>query len=207
MKCLVIIWGLLALSPAFAQKQLLKCLGEEEKRFHLEKRTGPVYDLNQKLVGEMIQIPNAEIRPEYLKEICSPRNFSVSWKLLEYSITKGKDLFQIPRKVTGMQKEVALGMIQEYVEITRDTLLNFITAIQAEAPSAGCLKEEIPQLEQFFIEIKYLQEDVDLKQVFDGTDKKIFDHLKNYPKAFQRCRARLIKKKAKSGSVPEARKP
>lgn len=206
MKCFVICLTILMASPAFAQKKLLKCLGEEEKRFHLQKRQGPVYDLNQTLMGEMIQIPGAEIKPEYLKDICSPKNFSESWKLLEYSITKGKDLFFIPKKVTGMPREVSIGMIEDYVATTRETLLNFITKIQSEAPSAGCLKEEIPQLEQFFIEIKYLQEDVDLKQVFEGRDKKIFDQLKNYPKAFQRCEARL-KKKAKSGSVPEARKP
>lgn len=206
MKCIVIILTFLAITPAFAQKELLKCLGDEEKRFHLQKRTGPVYDLNQKLIGEMIQIPNAIVKPQYLKAICQPKEFSESWKLLEFSIIRGKNIFNVPSSVTGMQREVAHGMIEDYIDATREILVGFINAIQAEAPSASCLKEEIPQLDQFFTEIKHLQEDVDLAQVFAKKDTKIFNQLKKYPQSFERCRERL-KKKASSGSVPEAKKP
>lgn len=206
MKCIVIILSLFAVLPAFAQKELLKCLGEEEKRFHLQKSTGPVYDLNQKLIGEMVQIPNAIVKPQYLKTICAPKEFSESWKLLEFSILHGKKIFTIPSSITGMQREVAQGMIEDYIEATREILIGFINAIQAEAPSATCLKEEIPQLDQFFNEIKHLQEDVDLAQVFVKKDQKIFNRLKDYPQSFKRCRERL-KKKASSGSVPEAKKP
>lgn len=185
--------------------QILKCLGEEEKRFHLKKETGPVYDLNQRLIAEMIQIPKIELEPDNYLSICTGKKFSESWKLLEHSIKFGKKMFIIPKDVIGMQREMNKGMIDDYVEATREILLTFISQIQTISPHPACLKEEIPELDTFFTEIKYLQEDVDMKVIFMGRDKTIFEKLKNYPLAFEKCRTRL-KKKPKSSSTPPAKK-
>ncbi len=187
------------------ERQIVKCLAQEERRFHQKKQTGPVYDLNQRLIAELVQIPRVEVTPEDYRAICAQEKFSESWKLLELSIRKGKGLFLIPEDVSGMQKSMSEGMIEEYVDATREILLVFISQIQTLAPSATCLKEEIPVLDQFFTEIKYLQEDVSMRQLFEGKDIKIFDHLKNYPLAFEKCRARL-KKKAKSASPAAPKK-
>lgn len=195
---------LTAMAASARDRQILKCLGEEEKRFHLKKEVGPVYDLNQRLIAEMIQIPDTEITQEDYLIVCTGQKFSESWKLLEQSIVKGKNLFVIPKHVEGMQRAITQGMIDDYVEATKEILLNFISQIQSQAPTASCLKEEIPELDQFFTEIKYLQEDVDMQVLFKGKDLKIFEKLKNYPLAFEKCRARL-KKKAKPSSK-EARK-
>ncbi len=193
-------------APLWARDgQILKCLGEEEKRFHLKKETGPVYDLNQRLIAEMIQIPRIELDPDNYLAICAGQRFSESWKLLEHSIEFGKEMFIIPDDVIGMQKEMTKGMIDDYVEATREILLTFISQIQTISPTPVCLKEEIPELDKFFNEIKYLQEDVDMKVIFKGRDKKIFEKLKNYPLAFEKCRVRL-KKKPKSSSTPRAKK-
>lgn len=208
MKCLVIFFLILLSVPVLASKderQLLKCLGEEEKKFHLKKETGPLYDLNQRMISEMIQIPKAELTQEHFNDICSKTNFSPAWKLLELSLSKGKDIFEIPEGLSGTQKEVAQGMIDDFLEITSEIVLNFITQVQAAAPSATCLKEEIPDLDAFFNDIKYLQEDVEIKKIFAGRDVKIFEKLKDFPQAFQRCRERL-KKKLKSVSKPAAKK-
>lgn len=208
MKCLVIL--LFTLYPFMSWSagdfSILKCLGEEEKRFHLKKEAGPVYDLNQRLISEMIQIPNVQIRREDYLNICAGKQFSESWKLLEHSIKEGDDLFVIPEKIQGMQRQMTEGMIDDYVEATREILINFITQIQAISPTPTCLKEEIPQLDSFFTEIKYLQEDVDLKTIFKGKDQKIFEELKDYPLAFEKCRA-LLKKKVKSGSTERPKAP
>ena len=60
MKWFVIVF-LLNSAAAFGRTpELLKCLGAEEKAFHLKKDTGPSYDLNQRLIAEIIQIPNNE---------------------------------------------------------------------------------------------------------------------------------------------------
>lgn len=185
---------MLSTSLLARDRQILKCLGEEEKKFHLKKETGPVYDLNQRLIAEMVQIPNVEIDSEDYLAICTGENFSQSWKLLEHSLKKGKDLFTISSKVQGMQRNITQGMIEDYLEASREILLNFISQIQAASPTPTCLKENIPELDNFFTEIKYLQEDVDLKDIFKKKDEKIFAKLKNYPLAFEKCRAALKKK-------------
>jgi hypothetical protein len=185
--------------------QILKCLGDEEKRLHLKKDFGPIYDLNQRLIGELIQIPKVEINPTDYLVICTGEKFSESWNLLELSITKRKNLFVIPGNITDIQKNMIEGMIEDYIESCRDILLQVISQIQAQAPTATCLKEEIPELDLFFTEIKYLQEDVDPQIIFSGKDFKIFEKLKNYPLAFEKCRARL-KKKLKSKSTEPAKK-
>jgi hypothetical protein len=206
MKCFVTLI-LLSLSASLwaAEMKILKCLGKEEKRFHLNKQSGPVYDLNQRLISEMIQIPRISLQHDDAKTVCTDTKFSESWKLLELSIKKGKDIFFIPSEVTGLQREMAKGMIEDYVDATREILLNFISQIQTLSPTPTCLKEEIPELDVFFTEVKYLQADVDLQVIFKGKDQKIFEKLKHYPQAFEKCRARL-KKNAKPVSTKGARK-
>jgi hypothetical protein len=187
------------------ERQLLKCLGQEEKEFHLKKQTGPLYDLNQKMISEMLQIPTADIAAEDFKAICENPRMSPSWKLLELSMIKGKKLFVIPENVTGMQRQMAVGMLDDYLEATKEILLGFISQIQSHAPTPQCLKEEIPQLDEVLTEIKYLQEDVDIKKIFAGRDVKIFERLKDYPAAFEKCRQRLMRKNPKSESTEEAK--
>lgn len=203
MKHLVILLFAFECAAAFGASGLLKCLGAEEKRFHLNKRQGPVYDLNQKLISEIIQIPGAELKPEILRDVCRGGQFSESWKLLGHTLRSGKGIFVFRDRSTA---ELASGMADDYVEASRELLVGFITAIQAEAPSADCLKQEIPKLDEFFFKIKALQEDVDMKQIFADYDQKIFNDLKNYPKAFENCQRRL-KKKASSGVVSDPKKP
>ena len=191
---------------ARAANRLLMCLGSEEKRLHQRKDTGPLYDLNQKMTAEMIQIPDVTLPDADFKAVCQGRRFSESWKLLELSLRKGKNLFVIPASITGLQRSITQGMIDDYVETSKEILLGFISQIQTLSPTPNCLLEEIPLLNKFFIEIKYLQEDVDMKKIMAGKDEKIFEKIKDYPAAFQRCRDRA-KKNAKSVSTEEAKNP
>lgn len=206
MKCLVILFFTM-LSPLTlaAPGDILKCLGDEEKRFHLKKETGPVYDLNQRLISELIQIPGIQLAREDYLSACAGNNFSESWKLLELTIKKGKKIFAIPSELKGMQRGMAEGMIDDYIEASKEILLTFISQIQSQSPTPTCLKEEVPELDKFFYEIKYLQEDVDIRQIFEKREDRIMDRLKNYPLAFEKCRARL-KKKARSESTKRPKK-
>lgn len=205
MKVILILLFFLAIE-ARAANALLVCLGAEEKRLHVEKDTGPVYDLNQRITSEMIQIPEVAISPLDFKSVCRSRRYSESWKLLELSLRKGKGLFIIPEKVTGLQRSITEGMIDDYVEASKEILLSFIAQIQTLSPTPDCLYQEIPKLGKFFTEIKYLQEDVDIRKIMAGKDEKIFEELRGYPRAFQRCRDRL-KKKASSESTTPPKKP
>lgn len=191
---------------AHAANPLLLCLGSEEKRLHQEKITGPIYDLNQRITAEMIQIPSVSVSSDDFKAICSSKAASASWKLLELSLRKGKRLFVIPATVTGLQRSITEGMIEDYVEASKDILLTFISQVQTLSPTPACLTEEIPELSRFFTEIKYLQEDVDIEKIMAGKDSRIFEKIKEYPEAFQRCRER-IKKKARPASEASAKNP
>ena len=76
MKCIIFGFLFLLSFPTFAtrdERQLIKCLGAEEKMFHLKKQTGPLYDLNQRLISEMIQIPKAELDAEFYHEMCETK--------------------------------------------------------------------------------------------------------------------------------------
>jgi hypothetical protein len=191
---------------ARAANALLMCLGGEEKRLHQDKNTGPIYDLNQRVTAEMIQIPDVTITSEDFKNVCQSKRYSESWKLLELSLRKGKKLFIIPASVTGLQRSITEGMIEDYMEASKEILLSFISQVQTLSPTPDCLLNEVPELNKFFIEIKYLQEDIDIKKIMAGKDEKIFEKIKDYPQAFQRCRERL-KKKTKSESKTDAKNP
>lgn len=183
--------------------ELLKCLGKEEKYYHLKKVTGPSYDLNQRMMAEIIQIPHATIEPKALKTICGASS-GESWKLLQLSLIKGKDIFIVPKNITGMQKQMTEGMIDDYIEATREILLNLITQIQALAPTSDCLTTEFPELVHFFTELKYLQEEIDAAKIFKGRDEKIFNDLRSYRKAIKGCQERLNKKlKSESTRAPK----
>jgi hypothetical protein len=203
MKCVVLFLLIIQSLPLFARdREILKCLGTEEKRFHQSKKMGPTYDLNQRLMSEMLQIPDVDLEPSVYAEICQQKNSSESLLLLQHSIYEGRKIFKIRE---GAQKLTTEGMIEDYLEATREIFLNFLSAIQTISPTPTCLNEEIPVLGKFFTDVKYLQEDVDIKQVFKDRDKEIFRELRRYPRAFSACKARL-KKKAKSASKAPAKK-
>lgn len=203
---LLLIASLLFLAKAHGANALLTCLGDEEKRLHLAKDTGPLYELNQKMIAEMIQIPNVTISNADFRSVCQSRRISVSWKLLELSLKKGDALFVIPKGVTGLQKNITEGMIDDYVEASKEILLAFISQVQTLSPTPDCLVSEVPKLEKLFTRIKYLQEDVDIKKIMEPLEENIFDRVTDYPKYFQRCRERT-KKKASPGSTAPAKKP
>lgn len=185
---------------------LLKCLGVEEKRLHLKKDMGPNYDLNQKLMAEVIQIPNLQVEAGALKTICSSQSYGESWKLLQLSLIQGESLFSVTPDITGMQKKIAESMISDYLEAVREILLGLISQIQALAPTPDCLTTEFPRLVPFFRDMKYLQEEIDANQIFKGRGEKIFADLRNYRRAIKNCQARL-KNTPKSESKAGAKKP
>jgi len=192
------------MSPVYAD-DILKCLGEEEKRIHVSKKSGPQYELNQKLISEILQIPNVRIHNEYFKKICGSKFVNPSLKLLELSLINGKSIFKEFKTTNEAQNSMTSSMMDGYVEATKEIFLEFIASIQTLSPTPSCLKEEIPSLDKFLTEVKYLQEDIDLKILLNKKDIKLFKELKSYPQAFERCRL-LKSKKDKSESTEAAKK-
>jgi hypothetical protein len=186
---------------------LLRCLGAEEKSLHLKKNMGPIYELNQRMIAEVVQIPNVKLKTIDFHDVCSRKRPSETLHLLQITLLKGKEIFEIPESVTGMQKQITIGMIDDYVDACEEIFINFISQIQTSAPTPDCLTKEFPELTPFFYDVKYLQEDVEIKRIFHGRENKIFTKLLTYTQAFKRCQARLdLKKKAKPSSTPAPKK-
>jgi hypothetical protein len=67
----------MALAAPSYNSTVVRCLALEEAQFHKNKRMGALYDLNQKLIGEITQLMNTDAQPEFKKKICMSR--SPSW--------------------------------------------------------------------------------------------------------------------------------
>jgi hypothetical protein len=184
-----------------ANSPLLVCLGSEEKKFHLLKTQGPIYELNQRLISELVQIPSVRIDTNDLKHLCDKSSKSPSVKLLSLVLSRGEKLFKIDTDIPESQKLISQSMIKDFVEISREIFLNFVSSIQSVAPTPNCLEQEIPSLKNLYKDLKYLQDEVETKKLFEGKENVIFERLQNYQKSFQRCRERT-KKKLNSGSSP-----
>ncbi len=197
-------WFLLLflLSPSYLFSRthdLLKCLGDEEKKLHLTKTTGPTYELNQKLIAEIVQIPQLQISAFNLNKICQS-SLGPSWKLLELSLFEGEKLFI--NNETGMQKNINESMIKDYLEASREILLYLISSIQALSKDPNCLTKNFPSLNEFYVDLKYLQEEVSTEKIFEGREKKIFKNLKKYQKTLKKCQAETRKKSNSSPISP-----
>jgi hypothetical protein len=186
-------------------REILKCLGVEEKAYHQAKTMGPLYELNQRIISEMIQISHVELEPKAFTHVCLSTKPSQSLRLLKLSLAQGKEIFVMASDINGMQKQMTQGMIDDYVELSKEIFMNFMAQVQSFSPTPTCLEDSIPGLKDFLFEFKYLQEDVDVKQIFKGRDLAFFDKLSHYPKMFQACKDRL-KKKLKPKSTSSAKK-
>ena len=193
------IYTLLLLSTTnlyAATPGILRCLGIEEARLHEQKLTGPIFNLNQRLISELIQIPGVTIHQVDLRRICSGNDHE-SLKLLEQVLVQGKSLFINTQ--TGMQKSITQGMIDDFIVSSKEIFLNFVSQVQMLSPTPNCLNNNIPKLAKLLEEIKYLEDEVDISQIFAKKEIDIFNRLRDYPLYFKDC------EKAKSTDKSESK--
>lgn len=176
------------------EQTLLKCLGQEEARLHQLKSQGPVYFLNQEIIEMLIQFKDIQLHPQYIKTLCSPEKGSVSLRILEFFLSDKKDLFIVKKKSSSTQKDATSNTLSELQKAFYHIFLSYISHIQAIAPSADCLKKEIRLLDQLFLEVNYLEGEVEQQSIYKNKAYKIFTQLKDYENLFQRCRRRTRKK-------------
>ena len=192
------IYTLLLLSTTnlYAESSsILRCLGIEEARLHEQKVTGPIFNLNQRLISELIQIPGVRINQVDLRKICSGKDHE-SLKLLEQILIQGKSLFINTQ--AGLQKSITQGMIDDFIIGSKEIFLNFVSQVQMLSPTPNCLNNNIPKLPKLLDEIKYLEDEVDISQIFARKELDIFNRLKNYPLYYRACEK--AKSTDKSGS-------
>lgn len=161
---------------------------------HEKKEAGPLFQLNQKLISELVQIPGVRINQVDYRRICNQENESL--KLLEQILVQGKSLFINTQQ--GMRKSITQGMIDDFIIVSKEIFLNFVSAIQMISPTPDCLNKHIPTLPKLLEEIKYLEDEVEIQKIFGKKDLEIFKKLQDYPLYFRACEE--SKKTDKSGS-------
>lgn len=200
--------SLLSLNTMARPSELLRCLGVEEQRLHKAKSQGPEYQLNQQLISELVQVQNVDLRPELLKKICSSAVSSPSRMFLYTLLDNGKSIFEFSHGITGFEKSIAESMLEDFVLSSQQIVLGYIATIQQESPTADCLKKNIPELDLLYVDMKYLEEEVETKYLFKkkGLAEKILGKLSDYPAILKKCQPSKDKKTDKSGSTAKRKK-
>ncbi|HLW58216.1 MAG TPA: hypothetical protein VKY27_12560 [Bacteriovoracaceae bacterium] len=191
------IYGIILLFSFSSWSQsegILRCLGLEEARMHENKESGPLFQLNQRLISELVQIPGLRINRVDYRRICGQGNESL--KLLEQILIQGKSLFINTQQ--GMRRSITDGMIDDFIISSKEIFLNFISSIQMISPTPHCLNQHIPELPKLLERIKYLEDEVELQKIFGNKDLEIFKKLQDYPLYFKACEE--AKRTDKSGS-------
>ncbi len=184
--------------------RLMYCLGQQEKFFHLKKQTGPFYELNQNLMGELIQIPGVEASAVLLNRICKPSTMAPLY-LLEAIVLDPRDWYTFKSDLEPQRRTIAVELMKEFRQMSPEILLTFLASLQMIMPTADCLEKHIPGLSKMYHDVKWLQEEMDLKKITLGHKRLIplFSRLQKYQDFAQEC---AKSKKTTSGSgKPSAR--
>jgi hypothetical protein len=210
MKYLITLTMILtSLHVAAASSEILRCLGVEEQRLHKAKSQGPDYQLNQQLISELVQVQNVDLAPQFLKQVCGPKVVSPSKKFLYLLLDNGKSIFEFRNGISGLEKSIGDSMLDDFMVASQQLVLGYIATIQQESPTADCLKKNIPQLDLLYVDMKYLEEEIETKYLFKkkGLAEKILNKLANYPALFKKCSPQeKVKKTDKSGSSAKRKK-
>lgn len=184
--------------------RLLMCLGAQEKRFHQTKATGAFYDLNQRLIGELIQASGVEGQSALLKQVCR-NNEKASLHLLEAMLLDPKGWYVL-KQTSGTLGELTKELVRELNQAAPELLLNFLAGLQMQSPTPDCLEKNIPGISKLNDDVKWLQEEVDLEKITNKKTRlvKIFAGIQKMDSYFEACAKEKSKKTAKPAGKPSA---
>lgn len=177
----------------------MRCLGAEEKLMHKQRNTGAVYDLNQRLIGELVQINGVEASKSLLQTLCRPGS-SPSLELLEAMVMRPNDWYQFSNVSKGLEANLAKELVIELNNSIPEIFLNYMAQLQGLAPSADCLNRHIPGLKELNEQVKWLQDEEELT-VLTAQKKRmagIFKSIKGIDRVFEKCKLEINQSKAKS---------
>ncbi len=184
---------------------ILRCLGAEEKEFHRQKHTGALYALNQRLIGELVMVTGLEGKPEFLAKACSGKG-SPSVALLEALLFDGEGWSTSGEATTPVEGNIRQELVKDLVATAPEILLEFLSQLQAEAPTADCLEKHVPGLKTMNQEVRWLQEEVDLAKLagHKARLRPIFSKVRGIQAVFAQCRQEARQRKEKSKETESA---
>lgn len=184
--------------------RLMYCMGQQEKFFHLKKETGPFYELNQNLIAELIQVPGLEASSILLNRICKPSILAPLY-LLEAMVLDPRDWYVLDRKLDPQTRSISEELMKELRQMSPEIMLTFLSGLQMQMSTPGCLEKHIPGLKKMYHDVKWLQEEVDLKKITMGQERLIplFSGIQKYQLFAAECAK--SKNTTKGSGKPSAR--
>jgi len=182
---------------SYAQNPVLVCLGQEELLLHQKKEVGPVYKLNQYLIGELASANQIAFRKKFIDAICQSKDFSPSVNLLRLILIEGKSLYIFKGDV--FQKAMEESTIDNFIDNIPEVFFKYLSSLQALTPHHKCLKNYISHLDYFQTRYRYLGEELSNK-IFEEDKSKIkviFEDLKNLDQILIKCKDLALKDKPK----------
>lgn len=194
--CTLLISNTLWSDDAIEPGALLRCLAKEEAYLHQQKRGGPQYKLNQLFFNEWAGNPRLELTNDVYQRVCGDDARSASIRLLEAFMLGGKKIFKANRglpddPMTTMRK-VTLDELRRQMP---QVFFAYVADLEAFAPTARCLEEEIPELAKLREKYRYLESEISLEFLdsYKSQWKTIFHALEDWQSHFQKCQDRANK--------------
>jgi hypothetical protein len=172
-------------------KKMMVCLGKEEQYIHKNKIGGAFLKLNQDMIGSLVQFPSSvKMTPKMYNKICNPEIKFHSLQLLKYLIENNDDVFYIDtNKEDISQTAISKVAIKELQQKSIHIFIDFLNALQADAPSPNCIMNAIEELKVIYTDLRYLQEELGTQKIIDSINnkQKIFQELERAPSIIQSC--------------------
>ena len=177
--------------------KLLFALGQEEKILHVNKRQGPRFELNQRLISELVQIPNLEASPELISKLDHRSSTTTpSLVILEAILTTPNSWYIFTKDGAQVQQSIAQELMKEFMELGPEVFLNYLQGLQTEAPTPDCLVKHVKGLQKLQTKIKWLEDENGLHSLLKNPKalKKLFDRINPIGPVYEKCRLDIPKK-------------
>jgi hypothetical protein len=179
---------------------LVGCLGSEELRLHKQKRTGPVYKLNQLFLNDLVSAGDITLREASFKKVCVNYVFTPSVDLMREILLDGEKIFILSRSVTNKNlRNFQLSAIAEIERVIPHIFFSYLSDLQARTATADCFNKYIPGLKAIHNRFKYLESEITPGELLKNKAriKGIFTALKSYPEIKRKCYADKLKRDKK----------
>ncbi len=157
-------------------KDVLFCLGQEEKIYHTKKVGGALPKINQNLISEFVQISETlEIKKKYLNLICNGTPYPPSISLLYYMLKYQEEIFHSSAQKGDIVKiSLDKSTIEDLITMGSFQFIKLINLIQAQYKKPGCLLEHIPEMKPLYYRAGIIMQFVGIRKLL--SEIKNFDH-------------------------------
>jgi len=190
-------------APKAPASKLLKCLGLQEKVFHQKKLSGALYELNQRMIAELVQLSGIDGNELLINQVCRSQREGALY-LLEAILLDTRDWYIIRPQASSLGTSLSQELVKELNLSGPELLLSFLGQLQMESPTPDCLEKNIPGVSQLYLEVKWRQEEIDIQKIAGKKSRlaKIFAGIHRSGYYFEACAKEKSKKTEKAAAKP-----